>query len=161
MCVNELKLVSVPEMNYHAKDWKGEILIRGSTITPGYFRNPEETKKTIDEDGWLHTGDVGMITPNGALKIIDRIKHIFKLQQGEWIAPEKLESKYVHHPLVEQIFVYGDSYKTQLVALVHLHKANAISWFKEKLSLGEEDEVDLTDPDNLKKIWVHLLKELD
>ena len=61
----------------------------------GYFKNPEKNKKTFDEDGWICSGDDGIILPGGAVKIIDRVKNIFKLSQGEYIAPEKLENIYV------------------------------------------------------------------
>lgn len=57
---------------------RGEVLVRGINVTPGYYKMEEKTKSTI-VNGWLHTGDIGMILPNGALKIIDRKKNIFKL----------------------------------------------------------------------------------
>lgn len=80
-------------------------------ISYSYYKDPERTADAIDEYGWHHTGDVGMWLPNGTLKIIDRRKHIFKLSQGEYIVPEKIENIYIRSQYVEQVFVYGESLK--------------------------------------------------
>lgn len=94
----KFKLRDIPEMNYlHTNDPpQGELMSFGAcSVTSGYFRKPDKTKETITEDGWLMTGDVACILPNGCMKIIDRAKNIFKLSQGEYIAPEKLENIFV------------------------------------------------------------------
>ncbi|KAI8905752.1 hypothetical protein DFJ77DRAFT_435296 [Powellomyces hirtus] len=116
----EYKLIDVPSMNYFATDKpnpRGEILIRGHLVMKGYFKEPKLTKEAIDEDGWLHTGDVGEILPNGTLKIVDRVKNIFKLSQGEYIAPEKVEQK-IKTTYMLQVYVYGDSLQSSLVTII-------------------------------------------
>ena len=72
----------------------GEVCIWGHQVTKGYFKNPEKTAEAFHGE-WFMSGDVGQINPDGSLKIIDRAKNIFKLSQGEYIAPEKLENVYV------------------------------------------------------------------
>ncbi|XP_060794987.1 long-chain-fatty-acid--CoA ligase 5 isoform X3 [Neoarius graeffei] len=115
---NVVKLVDVEEMNYFMSDGEGEVCIKGKNVFCGYLNDPERTAEALDQDGWLHTGDIGKWLPNGVLKIIDRKKNIFKLAQGEYIAPEKIENVYVRCGSVAQVFVHGDSLQSCLVAIV-------------------------------------------
>ncbi|XP_055592368.1 long-chain-fatty-acid--CoA ligase 1 isoform X2 [Uranotaenia lowii] len=115
---NSIKLVDVPEMEYYASQQQGEICVKGANVFIGYYKDPVRTAETIDEDGWHHTGDIGQWLPNGTLKVIDRKKHIFKLSQGEYIVPEKIENAYIRSMYVEQAFVHGESLKSCVVAIV-------------------------------------------
>jgi long-chain acyl-CoA synthetase len=156
----EFKLIDVPEMNYFSTDVdqdgnpapRGEILSRSAAIIPGYYKMPEKTKSTIDEDGFLHSGDIGMILPNGALKIIDRRKNIFKLSIGEYIAPDKLQEIYKTVRGVSDIFVYGDSLKSVLVAIVFSEEPELLSVAKDLGIEGSYNE--LCQNDDINKWFV-------
>ncbi|GFN94937.1 acyl-CoA synthetase long-chain family member 1 [Plakobranchus ocellatus] len=123
-----IKLADVPEMNYYAKDGVGEILAKSSFLMSEYYKEPEKTAEALDKDGWLHTGDVGTWEKNGALKIIDRIKNVFKLSQGEYVATEKVENVYKTSPFVGQIFVDGDSLQPCLMGIVVPNDAHLDKW---------------------------------
>ncbi|KAG1669102.1 Long-chain-fatty-acid--CoA ligase 5 [Nymphon striatum] len=125
-----MKVADVPEMDYFANDNKGEICLKGPHVMIGYYRDPEKTAEAIDNDGWLHTGDIGMWLPNGAMKIIDRKKNIFKLAQGEYIAPEKIENIYVRSKYVAQVFVHGESLQSCLVGIVVPDEETVLAWAK-------------------------------
>jgi len=134
----EIKLVDVPEMNYTAKDVingvpcpRGEIWVRGPNVFQGYWNDPEQTAEALAPGGWLRSGDIGMWLPDGTLKIIDRKKHIFKLAQGEYIAPEKVENVYQRCKYVAQCFIYGDSLKPWLVAVVVPDEEALQEWAKQ------------------------------
>ncbi|KZT18917.1 acetyl-CoA synthetase-like protein [Neolentinus lepideus HHB14362 ss-1] len=118
---NEIKLVDVPAMGYTAEDKpnpRGEICVRGVNCSREYLKDEKNTKETIDEEGWLHTGDVGEMDSCGRVTIIDRVKNIMKLAQGEYVALEKIENLYSASPVALQIFVYGDSLQSYLVGVV-------------------------------------------
>jgi len=117
----EIKLVDVDEMGYHASDTpfsRGEIWVRGANIFKGYYKNPKATSEALNEDGWLLTGDIGRWNNNGTLSIIDRKKNIFKLSQGEYVAAEHVEQVYGKAAIVNQMFVYGNSYKPFVLGVV-------------------------------------------
>jgi len=117
----EIKLVDIPDMGYTHLDKpnpRGEIWIRGPNVFAGYYKDEVNTAATITADGWLCTGDVGRWNPNGTLSIIDRKKNMFKLSQGEYIAVEKVENIYAKSPIAGQLWVYGNSFKSFLLAVI-------------------------------------------
>ncbi len=89
----------------------GEILSRGPHIMLGYYKAPELTKEVIDEEGWFHTGDIGIMEDGKYLKITDRKKEIFKLSSGKYVAPQAVENKCKESMFIEQIMVIGENEK--------------------------------------------------
>ena len=117
----ELSLMDVPDMQYYSTDKpqpRGELLIRGNSLFAGYYRNPEETAKAMLPDGWFRTGDIATVDKKGRFQIIDRVKNVLKLAQGEYISPERLENIYLSHlSYLAVAYVHGDSMQTFLVAI--------------------------------------------
>ncbi|MQL69969.1 hypothetical protein Taro_002258 [Colocasia esculenta] len=129
MSTIEARLESVPEMGYDALSAvpRGEICLRGKSLFSGYHKRPDLTDDVL-KDGWFHTGDIGEWQPNGAMKIIDRKKNIFKLSQGEYIAVEYIESAYSRCPLITSIWVYGNSFESFLVGVVVPERKPVEDW---------------------------------
>jgi len=124
----KLILKSVPELNYYVDDIidgiecpAGEICVKGPMVFQGYYKNDEENNKSFDKDGYFHTGDVGRLFPNlgNGLRVVDRVKEIFKLSQGEYIVPAKLETVYYQCPYIKQIMVYGNSNMNNIIAIIN------------------------------------------
>ena len=88
-------------------DGVGEVLFRGSTVFPGYYRNEEATKRVFDDDGWFHTGDLGKVTSDGFLYLTGRLKDLIVLDSGKNVYPEEVEEYYASSPLIEEIGVFG------------------------------------------------------
>jgi len=130
-CV-EFKLMDVPEMNYTSKDQprpRGEICFRGHNVFMGYHKDPAKTKEALDEDGWLHTGDIGIITEHGSVSIVDRKKNIFKLSQGEYIVPDRIEAVLAKSRLAQQVYLHGDSLQPYLVVVAVLNHENYLQTY--------------------------------
>ncbi|XP_049722627.1 long-chain-fatty-acid--CoA ligase 1 isoform X3 [Elephas maximus indicus] len=136
-----VKLVDVEEMNYVAAQGEGEVCVKGANVFKGYWKDPAKTAEALDKDGWLHTGDIGKWLPNGTLKIIDRKKHIFKLSQGEYIAPEKIENIYIRSEPVAQVFVHGESLQSFLIAIVVPDVETLCPWAQKRGLEGSFEEL--------------------
>ncbi|MDP2386016.1 MAG: long-chain fatty acid--CoA ligase [Bacteroidota bacterium] len=89
----------------------GEICVKGPNIMLGYYNRPDLTKETIDEDGWLHTGDIGTLEDGRFLKITDRKKEMFKTSGGKYITPQQLENRLKESRFIEQAMVIGENEK--------------------------------------------------
>src|SRR4029079_7882933 len=115
------KLVDVPELGYFNTDRpypRGELLVKSNGATPGYYKRPEVTAEVFDADGYYRTGDVMAEIAPDHLVYVDRRNNVLKLAQGEFVAVANLEAIYAGAPLVRQIFVYGNSERSSLLAVV-------------------------------------------
>ncbi len=119
--------VAVPGAEVRTDPATGEILTRGPGTFVGYYRNPEATAETVDPDGWLHTGDVGVIDENGFLTITDRMKDIIITAGGKNISPSEIENKLKVSPFVREAIVIGDSRK-YLTALIGIESDTVGNW---------------------------------
>ncbi len=109
----------------------GEILVRGSTVFQGYYRNDEATREVLDEDGWFHTGDIGEFTLSGSLKITDRKKDIIVTAGGKNVAPQKIENLIKTNKYISQVVVHGDKRK-YLTALITLNEEEVDKYAADK-----------------------------
>eukprot|EP00035_Acanthoeca_spectabilis_P016805 m.351657 g.351657 ORF g.351657 m.351657 type:complete len:504 (+) comp16579_c0_seq72:4630-6141(+) len=113
-----IKLVDISEMGYHARCDRGEVCVRGPNVFVGYLSDDAKTRTTIDEAGWLHTGDIGEWTVRGTLRIVGRKEDMLKLDQGNYVAPQKVENAYSRKGPAEHVFVTCDSSGRTVVAVV-------------------------------------------
>ena len=137
-----IKLVNVKDMGYKSASDEGEICYKGTNVMREYYKNPEETKEIVDEEGWVHSGDIGRWLPNGVLKIVDRKKNLFKLSQGEYISAEKVENIYIMSNLVNNVFVHGDSLQDFLVAIVDIDDEAVQKFLANQISNGKGDNAE-------------------
>ncbi len=138
--VIDYKLVDVPELGYHHTDVpypRGELLVKSTAITPGYFKRPDVTAEVFDADGYYHTGDIMAEVGPDRLVYLDRRNNVLKLSQGEFVAVARLETIFATSPLVRQIYVYGNSERAYLLAVV-VPTADALTRFGDPDKLTPE-----------------------
>jgi long-chain acyl-CoA synthetase len=117
----------------------GEILCKGPNVMQGYYKDPEKTAETI-KDGYLHTGDIGVIDADGFLKITDRKKELFKTSGGKYIAPQVIENQMKQSLFIEQIMVIGEGQKMP-AALIQPAYEYIESWAQENnVTIGDTME---------------------
>ena len=119
--VIDYKLVDVPELNYFSTDRphaRGELAVKTGTVFHGYYNRPQLTASVFDADGYYLTGDIMAETAPDRLVYLDRRNNVLKLSQGEFVTVSTLEAAYAESPLVRQIYVYGNSARSYLLAVV-------------------------------------------
>ena len=127
----------------------GEILVKGPSVTQGYYKNDEATKEAIDAEQYFHTGDIGEITNDGFLKITDRKKEMFKTAGGKYVAPQVLENKLMESTLIAQVMVIGENQRFPAALIVPAFeelekycKNNSISYDSKKDIINNKDIID-------------------
>jgi fatty acid CoA ligase FadD9 len=119
--VIDYRLADVPELGYFHTDRphpRGELLVKSETMFPGYYKRPQITAEVFDADGYYRTGDIVAELGPDQLKYLDRSNNVLKLSQGEFVAVSRLEVVFGDSPLVQQVFVYGNSARAYLLAVV-------------------------------------------
>lgn len=129
----------------------GEILTRGPHIMMGYYKDPEYTKTVIDSDGWLHTGDIGVMVDKIFLKITDRKKEIFKLSAGKYVAPQVIENMLKESSYIENCMVVGENQK--FASSIIIPSFNQLQYWagKHKIIFTTNEDL-IKNPEVLKKM---------
>ncbi|MDI1447517.1 long-chain fatty acid--CoA ligase [Polyangium sp. 6x1] len=121
----------------------GEILVRGPNVFKGYYKNPEATREMIDEEGWLHTGDIGRKDADGFVFIVDRKKHLIITSGGKNISPANVENEIkASDTLISQVHAHGDR-RAYCTAIVTIHPLEAVEWAKARGHLGDAQAEEL------------------
>lgn len=122
----EVKLIDIPDLGFLSTDTsdegyplpRGEICTRGPGLFAGYYKDEEKTKEMYDNEGWLHSGDIGIIYPNGSLRVVGRMANVFRLKSGKIISPERIENSYVRVRGVSEVFITSNGSEEYVVAVI-------------------------------------------
>lgn len=153
----EIGTVGVPLPGLKVKiDDNGEILVKGATVTPGYYNNPEANAAAFTDDGYLRTGDAGHFTPDGALVLTERVKDLFKTSNGKYIAPQMMESRLAENKYIDEVAVIGDQRKF-VTALVVPNLSQLRVWAKSKDIEAEDSETLMQD----KRVMSFIMSEIE
>lgn len=150
--------VGVPcgSVNIKIDPESGEILVKGSPVMKGYYKDEEQTRIAIDEEGYFHTGDIGEFDSDGLLKITGRMKEIFKDSMGKYISPALIENRFAESPFINSIMVVGENQKFA-AALIVPNFEHLKTWC-------EENHIDFTTNTEVvknKKVIDRYRKEVD
>ncbi len=134
----EIGTVGVPLPGLDVRiDSNGEILVRGATVTPGYYNNPDANEAAFTDDGYFRTGDAGHFTTDGALVLTERVKDLFKTSNGKYIAPQMMESRLAENKYIDEVAVIGDRRKF-VTALIVPNLSQLRAWAASQ-GIGTDD----------------------
>jgi len=153
----DIKLLDVPELNYLSTDEpypRGELCVKSNITISQYYKNPEATQAHFDEDGYFKTGDIVELRPRNEIVLIDRKNFIFKLSNGEFVSPSRLELMFSSSPFIQQMFIHGDSLYSYLVAVVVPNDSVVQTWMKDN-NINEDQKID-----DLKRVIRKELQEI-
>ncbi|MCF0197938.1 MAG: long-chain fatty acid--CoA ligase [Bacteroidaceae bacterium] len=134
-----------------------EVLLKGETMTKGYYRKAEVTANTIDADGWLHTGDAGYVK-DGELFLTERIKDLFKTSNGKYIAPQLLESKLCVDRYIDQIVIIADQRK--FVSALVIPEYTLLEKYAQEHGIGFTDRADLCRDERINALFMERIETL-
>lgn len=137
-------------------DNEGEILVKGPTVTPGYFKNPDANAQAFTDDGYFRTGDAGYFKSDGSLVLTERVKDLFKTSNGKYIAPQMLESRLAENKFIDEAAVIGDKRKF-VTALIVPNLSQLRKWAEEKGIQCADTEALVSD----KRVVDFIMKEID
>lgn len=137
-------------------DKDGEILVKGPTVTAGYYNNPDANAKAFTDDGWFRTGDAGYLTDSGALVLTERVKDLFKTSNGKYIAPQLLESRLAEDKFIDEVAVIGDERK-YVTALVVPNLSQLTAWATQKKIPTDDVEALMKNP----KVMEMMMSEIN
>ncbi len=138
----------------------GEICVRGDSVMPGYYNNPEATAEAIDAEGWFHTGDIGTMVDGKYLKITDRKKEIFKTSGGKYVAPQLVENKLKESSFIEQCMVVGENQKFPSALIIPEFNSLGV-WCKQNDISANSPEELIVNPEVIAKIEKEVLLTMD
>lgn len=141
----EIGTVGIPLPGLKVRiDSNGEILVKGPTVTPGYYNNPGANAAAFTNDGYFRTGDIGYFTPSGALVLTERVKDLFKTSNGKYIAPQMMESRLAENKYIDEVAVIGDRRKF-VTALVVPNLSQLRAWARSKGIDSDDSEALMAD----------------
>lgn len=117
----------------------GEILVRGPTVSPGYFHDPEATREAFDTEGWFHTGDLGVLDSDGSLRVVGRKKDVFYCSEGSNIYPSYIELHLEDNPFIRQAVLLGDHRPFMAALIVPDRRAIAAALARDEGSLTDDE----------------------
>lgn len=135
---------------------EGEILVKGPTVTPGYYNNPDANAAAFTEDGFFRTGDAGYLTEDGAIVLTERVKDLFKTSNGKYIAPQMLESRLAENKFIDEAAVIGDQRK-YVTALIVPNFSQLRAWCIQRGIPTDDTDTMLRD----RRVYDHMMSEID